>query len=98
MSDIRDTYWLFGSEACNICRAHEQSNRDGKIDYVGVDEIANQIIHDSDIFAIHMSTPRSVDYPMDLLDAYNGWEDYERIDKDLYDTINKKLTLIGTEN
>ena len=36
----KDTYWLFGSEACNICRAHEQSNRDGKIDHVGVEEIA----------------------------------------------------------
>ena len=35
---------------------------------------------------------------MDLLDAYDGWQDYERIDKDLYDTINKKLTLRGTEN
>ena len=94
----QDTYWLFGSEACSICRSHEQSNIDGKIDHVGVDEVANQIIHDSNIFAIHMSTPRSVNYAMDLLYAYDGWEDYERIDKDLYDTINKKLTLRGTEN
>lgn len=100
----KDTYWLFGSEACSICRSHEQSNIDGKIDHVGVDEVANQIIHvgtdgyDSNIFAIHMSTPRSVNYAMDLLYAYDGWEDYEQIDKDLYDTINKKLTLRGTEN
>ena len=53
----QDTYWLFGSEACSICRSHEQSNIDGKIDHVGVDEVANQIIHDSNIFAIHMSKP-----------------------------------------
>jgi hypothetical protein len=89
----KDTYWLFGSEACNICRAHEQSNRDGKIDHVGVDEIANQIIYDSNIFAIHMSTPKSVNHAMDLLYAYDGWEDYERIDEDLYYTIWKKKTL-----
>ena len=40
----QETYWLFGSEACSICRSHEQSNIDGKIDHVGVDEIANQIL------------------------------------------------------
>jgi hypothetical protein len=83
----QDTYWLFGSEACSICRSYEQSNIDGKIDHVGVDEVANQIIHDSNIFAIHMSTPRSVNYAMDLLYAYDGWEDYEQIDKDLYDIL-----------
>ena len=89
----QDTYWLFGFEACSICRSHEQSNIDGKIDHVGVDEVANQIIHvgtdgyDSNIFAIHMSTPRSVNYAMDLLYAYDGWDDYERIDKDLYDIL-----------
>ena len=92
----QDTYWLFGSEACSICRSHEQSNIDGKIDHVGVDEIANQILDEH--FAIHMSTPSSVNHAMDLLDAYDGWKDYERIDQDLYDTINKKLTLRGTEN
>lgn len=103
----QDTYWLFGSEACSICRAHEQSNRDGKIDHVGVEEVANQILDDSNItdgetigcaFAIHMSTPQNKNYAMDLLYAYDGWKDYERIDKDLYDTINKKITLRGTEN
>lgn len=83
----KDTYWLFGSEACSIFRAHEQSNIDGKIDHVGVDEVANKIMYDSNIFAIHMSTPRRVNYAMDLLYAYDGWEDYEQIDKDLYDIL-----------
>ena len=26
-------------------------------------------------------------YAMDLLYAYDGWEDYEQIDKDLYDIL-----------
>jgi len=83
----KDTYWLFGSEACNICRAHEQSNRDGKIDHVGVEEIASQIVDEN--FAIHISTPQSVNYAMDLLYAYDGWRDYERIDEDLYKELEK---------
>ena len=61
----QETYWLFGSEACSICRAHEQSNRDGKIDHVGVDEIADQIADEH--FAIHMSTPQNINHAMYLL-------------------------------
>ena len=76
----KDTYWLFGSEACNICRAHEQSNRDVK-----ADQIADE--H----FSIHMSTPQNKNYAIDLLDAYDGWRDYERIDKELYNMLKKEL-------
>ena len=60
----------------------KQLNKDVK-----ADQIADE--H----FAIHMSTPRSENYAIDLLNAYNGWQDYERIDKELYDMLNKKLTL-----
>ena len=94
----QDTYWLFGSEACSICRSHKQyrswlrhhlhqSCKYPSARRRGVDEVANKIIHDSNIFSIHISTPRSVNYAMDLLYAYDGWEDYEQIDKDLYDIL-----------
>ena len=62
----QDTYWLFGSEACSICRAHEQSNIDGKIDHVGVDEIANQIA--DEYFNLHMFLIQHIEnYATDLL-------------------------------
>ena len=62
----QDTYWLFGSEACSIYRAHEQSNIDGKIDYVGVDEIANQIA--DEYFNLHMFLIQHIEnYATDLL-------------------------------
>jgi len=88
----QDTYWLFGSEACMLCRSHKQYRSWDYFKYPsarrrGVDEVANKIIHDSNIFSIHISTPRSVNYAMDLLYAYDGWEDYEQIDKDLYDIL-----------
>jgi len=34
-----------------------------------------------------MSKPKSVNHAMDLLYASDGWEDYEQIDKDLYDIL-----------
>lgn len=89
-SIAEDTYWLFGSEACSICRSHKQYRSWDLIQlmrHAEVDEVANKIIHDSNIFTIHRSTPRSVNYAMDLLYAYDGWEDYEQIDKDLYDIL-----------
>ena len=76
----QETYWLFGSEACSICRSHKQSNIDVK-----ADQIADE--H----FSIHMSTPQNKNYAIDLLDAYDGWRDYERIDKELYNMLKKEL-------
>jgi len=87
----QDTYLLFGYEACSIYRAHEQSNTDAKIDHVGVGEISNQIA--DEYFNLHVSNPTHENYATDLLDAYDGWEDYERIDKDLYEILNKKLNI-----
>jgi len=88
------TYWLFGSEACKAYREYSESSLSSFKPFI-LEKLALIILKED--FDIYMSTPRNKNYAMNLLDAYDGWKDYEQIDQDLYDTINKKLTLRGTE-
>jgi hypothetical protein len=96
------TYWLFGSEACKAYRKYKDDKAfisskwfsESSSSYFKpsiLEELALIILKED--FDIYMSTPRNKNYAMNLLDAYDGWKDYEQIDQDLYDIINKKLTL-----
>jgi len=67
------SYWLFGTEACEAYR---------NLTYYNYKPLKDAICKHN--YGLHCSNSHNANYGYDLLNSYNGWNDYQRISKELY--------------